>query len=414
MTKINKNQKGIKNGDHAAVLKNRAKPYPNPDMVKKRILKKGMEGLVDFFNVLREKMEIEHNGEKFVMVLDLPNKSGQYKNWLQDQTRFNFEEKKITDAFVAFLKTIFSGAILNKNGQICFKGKFKYLNELQNKRDNYDENFEQWRQNWFNETKGIISWSFGKKEMHHCALVFLCIITMIYRDAEYTLHVIKKDEIIESISEYSNIFQHQPLSPRKRCVYYSFEHINMEIRSICVVKLLATVDPDDIVDNPENNLKISKTEDFFNLEFYGLPDLMIQLLLKYFIEFNNIKRIKFCENYHRPAIQCENLLFEKKENAKRFCSGSCRKKYFAQSSEDPEKTRCRKRQISSLKNMYNTVSINAGSRPKTPHHLNIDDCKDCLQNPEKIRARQCIKIRDKNKNIFDAYYKMKPHMKIDI
>ncbi len=482
-------QKKTKGGNFS-----KSKANPSPDVAKRNVLKKGMAGLVEFINVIKENIEAEYiKGENSESVFELPNINGISQNWLQDYDRVQFEEKKNTDAFIVFLKTIFSRVLLNNNGKIHFVGRLKHLDELQDERDH---NLEQWRQKWFNESRSMISWRFGKKEMHYCALACICLIKMIVNKSSNTLYVVKKLEKAESIRTKISIYnphkkfqivgifpdgnnmtskcdkadtnqeqkskiiqmlakltwlrysadrhrsiiedavfdehnigdalpwfwgvvgnssyykcQH-PL-PGKKSVYYSFEPLIREIHSIGVVKLFATVDSNELADNPEKNRKIYETEDFFNLEFFGLPDLLIQFMLRYMIEFGNIKSIKFCKNKAFPAIECNKLLFEQKKDANFFCSKECRKKYFGHFSEAAQKSKCRKRQFSSLQSIYNTtIKKMPKSKIKGPWPLNQDDCKDCQQNPKHVKARHCIKIREKNSELFEEYETLKPHMKI--
>lgn len=396
-----KKQNESKDGDYA-----QRKANPHPDATKRQVLQNGMDGFVCFINALSENTMIQHNKQSFRLTLfaETMRRSNSFNldDWIEN-IDIAFELKAVNVAFIQFLQTLFYSAGADEEGNIYFTPILKHLED---NRKYYKNTYNNWRQKHFNESQKN---EFFKEPVYDedcrldemaifdCANASLSIIGMVY--SGYPKLLTKKKQVVEKTTD-------ETTSKSKTKTRHYFKPENDFVFDL-------TMKNKKPIDEFEKESDLYVTDDFFNLDFTKPLDLVIQFLLRYMIEFRHIKRIKFCKNKDFPAIQCNNLLLEKRKDSKVFCSDECRKKYFSVFVEDPEKTKCRKRQISSLNTMHNTtIKKMPKSKIEGPWRLYKEDCEGCQQNPQHVKARHCIKIRHKNSELFEEYETLKPHMKI--
>ncbi|MFO7816359.1 MAG: hypothetical protein R6V39_01565 [Desulfovibrionales bacterium] len=396
-----KKQNESKDGDYA-----QRKANPHPDATKRKVLQNGMDGFVCFINALSENTMIQHNKHPLRLTLfaEIMRRSNSFNldDWIEN-IDIAFDLKAVNVAFIQFLQTLFYSAGADEEGNIYFTPILKHLED---NRKYYKNTYNNWRQKHFNESqKNVFFKETGYGEdcrldemaIFDCANASLSIIGMVY--SGYPKLLTKKKQVVEKTTD-------ETTSKSKTKTRHYFKPENDFVFDL-------TMKNKKSIDEVQKESDLYMTDDFFNLDFTKPLDLVIQFLLRYMIEFRHIKRIKFCKNKDFPAIQCNNLLLEVRKDSKVFCSDECRKKYFSVFVEDPEKTRCRKRQISSVNNMFNTITKKiSGITIKNPWHLNKEDCEDCRRNHMKVKGRQCIRMEKRNQDIFDTYYLLKPHMKI--
>ena len=162
--------------------------------------------------------------------------------------------------------------------------------------------------------------------------------------------------------------------------------------------------------NPEIFTRMFEVGSIFNLEHTSIVHLMIQLLTSYVFENRSIERIQFCQNHYQPKLNCNNLMIEKKQGAKNFCSGYCQKNYNArirQSTGEQHKVACRKRQNSILKQRTKLISRHLLTCLPQPTNMWKEDCKDCTDYLKGLKGGECKVAQDRNQSLFKKYRKYK-------
>jgi len=124
-----------------------------------------------------------------------------------------------------------------------------------------------------------------------------------------------------------------------------------------------------------------------------------------FIQF--VRSLLFCFHQKHGGLQrlaacevCGKLIYQVRLKDERTCSQVCRsKKSYV---EDPDRSRCRHRQLSFLANAELRVP------DIRPHGLIKDDCKQCqIQDVTKIRASQCPLVQRRNKKLIEKFNERK-------
>lgn len=124
-----------------------------------------------------------------------------------------------------------------------------------------------------------------------------------------------------------------------------------------------------------------------------------------FIQF--VRSLLFCFHQKHGGLQrlavcevCGKLIYQVRLRSERTCSNECRliKCYV----EEPDRSRCRHRQLSFLANAELRVS---GIKP---HGLIKADCRQCqIEDVTKIRAGQCPVVQQRNQKLIEKFSEKK-------
>lgn len=397
--------------------------------IRRSILKNGMAGLIGFFNSLSQEVHfVNEDGDyalndvqikigsvpQFIILHDDPN-----ENVSLTPETLKADESKIKDAGIGFLRSVFEEASIGRQG-LWYRARPALLK-------GYDEN--DWNNLFGKPAKADFSLDSG--DIYWCSMVFRLIKAMVKNglDRPALISSVRRtdetrnrlgshpeEEFHEIVQTYFNkplpddLFAGQETALSHSETIYNIEPLNHYAAGLNRVKFyvheISNHGDPDLEYNKIDGEKwsyVNHVEDFFNMNFLNMPDLMVQLFFTYVVESQSIERIKFCKNREVPTIECENMLFEKTKS-RGFCSENCRKRYYFENQpvEDQEKYSCRRRQRSSLENMSNTLSKKE-SVSFTPLMPNKDLCEACTQDPKNVKGRQCQRVRENNPKLFERY-----------
>lgn len=133
---------------------------------------------------------------------------------------------------------------------------------------------------------------------------------------------------------------------------------------------------------------VRKNPHFMSIFIKTFFDLLTAILIQFHLAFNNFNRIKICET-------CDNLTYEKKKDAKIFCSDDCRSRYH--SNELDDRRLCRERQ--NAKGRYDIK--------KVKDVLNSILKCDCTKCNEFVKGGKCQIMLKRNEKEFEKARKRK-------